>query len=83
MEIGQMIEPTFFEDKMLKGAFKSMHHEHHFANENGSTLMTDVFQYETPFGILGTIFDKLYLEGYMKKFLQQRNLHLKQMLEKA
>ncbi|WP_090377142.1 SRPBCC family protein [Dyadobacter sp. SG02] len=83
VEISRMIEPTFFEDKMLKGAFKSMRHEHHFAEENGLTIMTDLFQYETPFGILGALFDKLYLESYMRKFLQKRNLHLKQVLEGA
>jgi len=83
VQIGRMTEPTFFEDKMLKGAFKSMHHEHLFAEENGSTVMTDVFEYQTPFGILGVLFDKLYLENYMRKFLQKRNLHLKQVLEGA
>jgi ligand-binding SRPBCC domain-containing protein len=83
VEIGRMIEPTFFEDKMLKGAFKSMRHEHHFAEENGFTIMTDIFHYETPFGVLGGLFDKLYLKNYMRKFLQKRNLHLKQLLEGA
>lgn len=83
VEIGRMIEPTFFEDKMLKGAFKSMRHEHHFLEENGSTIMTDVFEYETPFGILGVLFDKLYLDNYMRKFLQTRNFHLKELLERV
>lgn len=83
VQISSMTEPIFFEDKMLKGAFKSMRHEHHFDDENGTTVMTDIFQYEVPFGILGTLFDKLYLEYYMRKFLQKRNLHLKQMLEKV
>lgn len=83
VEISRMIEPTFFEDKMLKGAFKSMRHEHHFAEGNGFTMMTDLFQYETPFGILGALFDKLYLESYMRRFLQKRNLHLKRVLERA
>lgn len=83
VEISRMIEPTFFEDKMLKGAFKSMRHEHHFAEENGVTVMTDIFQYEVPFSVLGTLFDKLYLENYMRKFLQTRNFHLKQLLERV
>ena len=83
VEIGQMIEPTFFEDKMLKGAFKSMRHEHHFTDENGITVMTDIFQYEVPLGIFGVLFDKLYLESYMRKFLQKRNSHLKLGLEVA
>ena len=83
VEIVRMSRPTFFEDRMVKGAFKSMVHEHQFVEENGATIMTDVFRYEMPLGILGDLFDKLYLEKYMRKFLQKRNLHLKQMLERA
>nr|WP_295930656.1 SRPBCC family protein [uncultured Dyadobacter sp.] len=83
VEIVRVTKPTFFEDRMLKGAFKSMCHEHHFEEENGVTVMIDIFRYEAPFGILGILFDKLYLENYMRKFLQRRNLHLKQMLEGA
>jgi ligand-binding SRPBCC domain-containing protein len=83
VQIGRMTEPTFFEDKMLKGAFKSMHHEHHFREENNATVMIDIFRYEVPFGIIGLLFDGIYLKGYMKRFLETRNLILKQMLEKT
>ncbi len=40
-------------DRMMKGAFKSLYHEHHFENKDGGTIMTDDFQYEPPYGILG------------------------------
>lgn len=65
--------PHFFEDRMLRGAFRSMRHEHHFTAQKGGTLMTDVFTYETPFGILGRLFDRLYLRRYMRRLLEQRN----------
>lgn len=83
VQIGRMNVPTFFEDKMLKGAFKSMHHEHYFTEENNATVMVDIFRYEVPFGIIGVLFDRIYLKGYMKRFLETRNLMLKQMLEKT
>src|SRR5690349_11007667 len=32
-------EPTFFSDAMVKGAFRSMYHEHHFEDRNGKCFM--------------------------------------------
>lgn len=65
--------PVFFENTILKGAFKSMRHEHHFRPEENGTIMTDIFRYETPFGVAGKWFDYLYLKGYMTRLLQTRN----------
>src|SRR6188768_3229856 len=49
VRITKFNRPIFFEDVMLKGAFKSMRHEHHFRQVGNKTEMTDVFEYETPF----------------------------------
>jgi ligand-binding SRPBCC domain-containing protein len=81
VEITQLSRPVFFEDKMLYGAFKSMRHEHHFEEKEGKTLMTDVFQYEAPFGFLGQWFDQLILKNYMTRFLQTRNRIIKSVVE--
>jgi ligand-binding SRPBCC domain-containing protein len=76
-------KPYFFEDKMTKGAFKSMRHEHHFVrlNEN-ETEMIDKFLYEVPFGFLGRIVDKLILKNYMENFLLERNKMIQHVAEK-
>ena len=79
--IAEMNRPYHFRDKMTKGAFKAMRHNHYFEGEQGKTLMRDEFTYQTPFGILGTIFDKLILRSYMKKFLIERNRILKNRAE--
>ena len=81
-EITKMNRPVFFEDSMMKGAFKSMRHEHHFREMNGKTIMTDVFIYETPFGIFGKFFNLLILKNYMKNLLEQRNQTIKTLAEK-
>ncbi len=82
VEIVKFKRPYFFEDKMLKGAFKSMRHEHHFEEKEGMTIMTDKFEYEVPFGILGQLFNTIILKNYMTKFLLNRNQMLKLILEK-
>ncbi len=76
-KIGEMDAPYFFSDEMVKGAFKSLYHQHYFENKDGPTAMTDVFRYETPFGLLGKLFDMIVLKRYMTHFLKQRNAVIK------
>lgn len=82
VQITKFNKPYFFEDRMIKGAFKSMRHEHHFKEVNGTTVMTDKFMYQVPFGLLGQIFDKVILKSYMTKFLVTRNRIIKEVAEK-
>jgi ligand-binding SRPBCC domain-containing protein len=81
VEITKVEKPFFFEDKMLKGAFKSMRHEHHFKEADGKTIMTDKFEYEVPSWIFGGMFNKLVLKNYMRKFLLERNRVIKSIAE--
>jgi len=68
-----MQRPVLFVDEMQRGAFKSFRHEHHFADVNGATLMTDVFTFQSPLGLLGAIANKLLLTRHMTNLLRQRN----------
>jgi len=80
-KITQFERPNLFVDEMVKGAFKSFRHEHHFEDLNGETLMTDYFDYESPFGILGELADKLFLTKYMTDLLAERNRVVKDFAE--
>ena len=82
-KITQMSTPYFFEDIMIRGAFKSMEHQHYFEENKGITYMKDVFSFKAPFGLIGLIFDKLILKRYMTQFLITRNNVLKSIAEKA
>ena len=82
VKIVAMNRPYFFTDTMVKGAFKSMRHEHLFEEKDGITLMKDTFMYEVPFGFIGSLFDWLVLKRYMTVFLETRNAVLKAYLEK-
>lgn len=81
VKITKLEKYTFFEDEMIKGAFRRMRHEHHFTEENGRTVMRDRFEYKTPFGFPGKLFDALILKKYMTRFLIQRNEILKRLAE--
>jgi ligand-binding SRPBCC domain-containing protein len=82
VRISKMSAPHFFEDVMIKGVFKTMRHEHHFKELNGKTLMTDIFEYKVPLGVIGKIFDTLILRRYMTCFLKIRNQTIKEAAEK-
>ncbi|BBI34154.1 SRPBCC family protein [Cohnella abietis] len=69
--------PFYFVDEMVKGAFKSLRHEHTFEEQQGKTLMKDTLTFEAPFGIIGWITERVILKRYMKRFLEHRNHQLK------
>lgn len=75
--ITEMDFPTYFVDKQLKGHFKSFKHQHLFEEKNGTTIMQDILQYETPFGWFGKLFDRFFLKKHLIAFLLYRNEVLK------
>ena len=73
--------PTYFVDEMTQGAFTHMKHEHLFETNEDYTLMIDVFQFKSPLGVIGKIFNTLYLTHYMRELLQHRNAVIKREAE--
>lgn len=80
-KVTHMEKPIVFVDIMVKGAFSSFTHTHQFKEEKGGTLMIDTFEYKSPFGPLGVIADKLFLEKYMTNFIISRAKELKRIAE--
>lgn len=74
-------EPHRFVDEMTEGIFKRIYHKHIFAQDQGKTIMGDHFEYVSPFGLLGKLADVLFLKGYLKKMLIERNTIIKQFAE--
>ncbi len=58
-----------------------MKHDHYFRDENGVTVIEDIFEYKAPLGILGTFVEKVFLTRYMRNFLLVRNNALKNIAE--
>ena len=80
-KITQLERPLKFVDEMINGPFKKMTHEHIFYQKGAEVEMIDLFQFESPFGILGILIDKLLLTNYMRKLLIERNKTIKQAAE--
>ena len=43
--------------------------------------MTDIFEFQSPFGIIGKLFNKLILTNYLRKLLIDRNNVIKEFAE--
>lgn len=74
-------KPYHFRDSMLKGAFKSFDHDHLFASSGSKTIMTDIFDYNSPFSFIGRLVDVVFLKKYMTNFFVSRQKLLKKALE--
>jgi ligand-binding SRPBCC domain-containing protein len=73
--------PNHFRDSMVKGAFARFDHDHFFATGDSQTIMTDIFDYDSPFWIFGKIADAIFLEKYMREMLAERNSLIKRIAE--
>jgi ligand-binding SRPBCC domain-containing protein len=76
--------PSSFAAEMIKGPFAS--HTHRFTFREGSegtTMMHEVFQFQSPLGFVGGIADALVLTWYLKRFTLRRDAFLKEQAEMA
>jgi ligand-binding SRPBCC domain-containing protein len=70
-----------FTDEMIDGPFLHMRHNHAFSESENNCIMTDAFEYTTPFSFAGKLFDDLFLKSYMQKLLIKRNNVIKKIAE--
>lgn len=80
-KITEMHAPSYFVDEMVQGAFKSFRHEHRLEKAGEAILMIDIFDYCSPFGLLGNFVDWLFLKRYMTILLEKRNQVIKEFAE--
>ena len=73
--------PHYFRDSMVAGAFRRFDHDHHFCTVGAGTLVRDRFEFESPWGILGELANTLFLERYMRTFLETRSNVIKEVAE--
>lgn len=69
--------PRHFRDSMISGAFKRFDHDHFFEQIGAETRIKDVFDYDSPLGILGKIADALFVEKHLREMLRERNQIIK------
>ena len=73
--------PSHFQDCMVRGRFRTFCHDHFFEVRDGMTAMTDLMEFEAPFGALGLLVEKLVLKKHMVGLLLRRNQHIRHVAE--
>lgn len=82
IRITAMRRPESFRVEMVRGAFRSMVHDHVFrALPGGGTEKLDILRIEAPMGPLGWLAERLFLGPYMRRFLRKKNAALKALIE--
>lgn len=81
VQITEVDSPNYFADEMIKGSFKRFKHSHYFEYKEGGTLMIDLFDFNSPLGIIGKFVDKYIMTDYMTRLLIKKNQHLKKQAE--
>lgn len=74
--ITAMEAPNRFVDEQVRGPFRSFRHVHEFSQDAGTTTMIDHIEFQAPFGPLGRLVERLFLERYMRNLIETRNRHL-------
>jgi ligand-binding SRPBCC domain-containing protein len=73
--------PTYFQDSMVRGLFKSFCHDHHFEAVGEKTRMRDEMEFVAPFGVLGIVAERLALERHLRDLLHRRNETIRRVAE--
>ncbi len=82
-EITGFDEPTYFEDSMVAGLFRSFRHKHYFeALSSSRTLMRDRMSFAFPYLLGGVIVERLLVKRRLGILLRRRNAIIQQQAER-
>lgn len=73
--------PRHFRDEMSRGRFKLFCHDHYFEPSAEGTRMIDVLEFESPWGVLGRLVNRLFLTGYLERLLLTRGAAIRRASE--
>jgi ligand-binding SRPBCC domain-containing protein len=81
-EITHVEDKKFFVDEQRVGPYSIWHHEHHFEENNGGVLMTDILHYDVGKSFLGAIASKLFVDKKVQGIFEYREKKLEKLFPK-
>jgi len=81
-EITHVREKEYFVDEQRIGPYSMWHHEHKIEAIEGGVLMHDIISYRPPFGILGTLANRLFIRKQLEEIFNYRREVLEGIFEK-
>lgn len=79
--ITQYQRPSFFQDAMASGRFRSFRHDHEFTEMDGHTILKDTVRFSMPFGPAGKLVGKRVLVPHIRALIQKRFALIKRVAE--
>ena len=74
--------PTFMQDSMLDGRFKTFQHDHHLSERpHGITLLQDTLRFSLPFGWAGRTVARYVMVPHIQRLLRNRFARIKRLAE--
>ena len=73
--------PSHFQDSMVRRMFQRFSHDHYFETKNDLTVMSDVMEFQAPFGFVGRLAEKMALREHLRSLLEKRNYCIKRVAE--
>lgn len=83
IRLTEFIKFSRITDTQEKGPFKKWIHQHCFEESGVNTKMTDIIEYELPFGFAGKLADKLIVSDLIKRQFEFRHNATKKFLENS
>lgn len=80
-EITHVRDHQYFIDEQRFGPYALWHHQHHFEEQNGGVLMTDILHYKIPYGFIGTIADALFVSNRIEEIFIFRKQVIEQLFK--
>jgi ligand-binding SRPBCC domain-containing protein len=77
-EITHVSELNYFVDEQRVGPYKMWHHQHQIQPIENGVLMTDIVDYQPPFGFLGAIANQLVIRRKLEEIFSFRTAKLEE-----
>lgn len=81
-EITHVQDRKYFIDNQKSGPFKIWHHQHHFKEIDGGIEMTDILHYKAPFGLIGRLAEKAFVNRRVNAIFEYRTKVLEEIFGK-
>jgi ligand-binding SRPBCC domain-containing protein len=69
--------------EQTEGSFSQFRHEQYFKEINNGTILIDKLFFDLPYGVIGKIINRIFLETYLKNFLDKKNRAVKEFAESS
>jgi ligand-binding SRPBCC domain-containing protein len=71
-EITHVKPKEYFVDEQRVGPYRMWHHQHFISQVKNGTLMTDIVSYQPPFGIIGSVANRIMISRKLNEIFDYR-----------